>query len=41
MSYQYSEDGLVETATQKVLEELGLHIQIQNSNRFTIIIIPQ
>ncbi len=28
MSYQYSEDGLVETATQKVLEELGLHIQL-------------
>ena len=23
MSYEYSEDGLVETATQQVLEELG------------------
>ena len=26
MSYEYSEDGLVETATQQVLEELGWEV---------------
>jgi type I restriction enzyme R subunit len=26
MSYEYSEDDLVETATQQVLEELGLQV---------------
>ena len=25
MSYEYSEDGLIEQATQDVLEELGWH----------------
>src|ERR1044072_4780197 len=27
MSYEYSEDGLVETATQQVLEELGWKVE--------------
>ncbi len=27
MSYEYSEDGLVETATQQVLEELGWQVE--------------
>ena len=27
MSYEYSEDGLVETATQEVLEDLGWTVE--------------
>ena len=32
MSYEFSEDGLVETATQQVLEELGWQLEYAGKN---------